>query len=211
MSDQRPKNISFDTETAVDTLIQYSLSGDENAFEELVHRYEKQVYNAAFCMTRNREDSLDIAQEVFVKVWRGLSKFRGDCSFATWIARITRNTATDYLRTSGRSDIISLTDEDDDGNEQEIVLADTSADSDPVRSYERDETVALVREAIASLPPPAREVIILREIHQMSYEDIANTLGIEEGTVKSRLNRAKKSIKEFLMAREVFGSPAPYG
>jgi len=207
MSDQRPKNISFDTETAVDTLIQYSLSGDENAFEELVHRYEKQVYNAAFCMTRNREDSMDIAQEVFIKVWRNLSKFRGDCSFATWIARITRNTATDFLRAASRTDVVSLTEQDDEGNEQELPLADTATDSDPVRSYERNETVSLVRDAIASLPPPAREVIILREIHRMSYEEIATTLGVEEGTVKSRLNRAKKAIKEFLMAKNVFGSP----
>ena len=210
MLDQRPKNISFDTETAVDTLIQYSLSGSEKAFEEIVHRYEKQVYNAAFCMVKNREDAMDIAQEVFIKVLRGLSKFRGDCSFSTWIARITRNTAADFLRASGRMQTVSLTDEDEDGNEQELVLADTSTDSDPVRSYDRNQTVALVRDAIAALPPPAREVIILREIHQLSYEDIAATLGIEEGTVKSRLNRAKKAMKEFLMAKNALDSSSSY-
>ena len=176
-------------------LIECAKSGDEQAFEEIVKLYEKSVYNSALYIAQNREDAFDISQEVFIKLWRTLPSYRGEASLKTWIATITRTCAIDYMRTRLQKQTTSLAYGD---GEKEIDVIDEDAASNPEKSFERDEKVAAVRKAVKSLPEPIRETLILREFHNLSYNEIASIQKISEGTVKSRISRGREQIKEFL-------------
>ena len=177
-------------------LVKKAKSGDEQAFSAIVKSYEKQVYNSALYIAKNREDALDISQEVFIKLWRTLPSFRGEASLKTWIAKITRTCAIDYVKARNLKTAQPLVYENDDGKDIDVIDDDVS--SDPIKSYERKENIAAVRRAIDSLPNPIKETLILRELHDLSYADIATVLGISEGTVKSRISRGREQIKVFL-------------
>lgn len=182
--------------TSEEMLIKKAKSGDEQAFSAIVKLYEKQVYNSALYIAKNREDAFDISQEVFLKLWRTLPAFRGEASLKTWIAKITRTCAIDYVKARNAKTASSLTYENDE--EKDIEVIDDDVSSNPMQSYERKETVAAVRQAVDTLPEPIRETLILREFHDLSYADIAKLLGISEGTVKSRISRGREQIKLFL-------------
>jgi RNA polymerase sigma-70 factor (ECF subfamily) len=177
-------------------LVKKAKAGDEQAFSAIVKLYEKQVYNSALYISKNHEDALDISQEVFIKLWRTLPSFRGEASLKTWIAKITRTSAIDYVKARNLRTTSPLVYENDDGKDIDIIDSDVS--SDPVRSYERKESILALRSAIDSLPEPIKETLILRELHDLPYADIANALGISEGTVKSRISRGREQIKLFL-------------
>ena len=181
-------------------LIKQAAAGDEDAFSALLDRYEKTVYNLAFQYTRHREDAADITQDVFIKLWRTLGSFRGDCSFSGWVIRITRNTALDYLRRQNNHAALSLTmdEEDADGRGREMELADDRPEHDPALQAEQNERSAALQTAIASLRDDHREILVLRDMQGFSYTEIAEMLGLEMGTVKSRLARARIHVKEFL-------------
>lgn len=181
-------------------LIKRAAAGDEDAFSALLDRYEKTVYNLAFQYTRHREDAADITQDVFIKLWRTLGSFRGDCSFSGWVIRITRNTALDYLRRQNNHAALSLTveEEDTDDRGREIELADDRPEHDPAMQAEQNERSAALQAAIASLRADHREILVLRDMQGFSYAEIAEMLGLEMGTVKSRLARARIHVKEFL-------------
>lgn len=181
-------------------LIRRAAAGDEDAFSALLDRYEKMVYNLAFQYTRHREDAADITQDVFIKLWRTLGSFRGDCSFSGWVFRIARNTTLDYLRRQSNHPTLSLTVEDEDTDERgrEIELADDRPEHDPALQAEQNERTAALQAAIASLRADHREILILRDMRGFSYTEIAEMLGLEMGTVKSRLSRARIHVKEFL-------------
>ena len=187
-------------------LIARAAGGDENAFSALLERYEKMVYNLAFQYTQNREDAADVTQDTFIKLWRTLGSFRGDCSFTSWVFRITQNTALDYLRKQTTHQTISLTVDDEDtgdhGRERDLV--DDSPAHDPAASAERTERSAILQSAIASLRADHREILVLRDMQGFSYTEIAQMLGLEMGTVKSRISRARLQIKEFLEKRNFF-------
>ena len=187
-------------------LISRASRGDDAAFSSLMERYEKLVFNLAYQYTQNREDAADVSQEVFLKLWRSLSAFRGESSFATWIFRITQNSALDLLRKRSGNAALSLTvvseDGDDEGREHE--LADPAIEHDPAATVERKERAAAVQEAIASLRADHREILVLREMRGLSYTEISDMLGLELGTVKSRINRARMQVKEFLESRNFF-------
>lgn len=187
-------------------LISRAAKGDEAAFSTLVERYEKMVFNLAYQYTQNREDAADVSQEVFLKLWRSLPTFRGESSFATWIFRITRNSALDLLRKRTGSAALSLTVEDEDGEEgsRERDLIDPAVEHDPAAAAERKERTHAVHAAIASLRADHREILVLREMRGFSYNEIADMLGLELGTVKSRINRARMQVKEFLESRNIF-------
>ena len=181
--------------TAEEMLVKRAKAGDDKAFSEIVKLYQNAVYNSALYIAKNRDDALDISQEAFLKLWRTLGTFRGDTSLKSWIARITRTCAIDYIRQRNQKTASPLT-IDDEGKEADIPDLDSS--SNPQKEYERKESIAAVRQAVASLPEPIKEAIILREFHNLSYADIAATLGISEGTVKSRISRGREQIKNFL-------------
>ena len=178
----------------------------QQAFSELVRKYERLVYNLSYQASGNADDAFDISQEVFIKVYRSLRKFRGDCRFFTWLYRITMNTVKDYLRTQKRKKTVSLSDydEEDENSPGTRDIPDDTAEADPEEMTERKERRALVRQAIGQLSEDHRIIITLRDMEGYSYEEIAEMLELEIGTVKSRLNRARQAIKEYLLERNIF-------
>ena len=182
--------------TREEMLVKKARSGDDGAFSEIVRLYQNSVYNSALYIAKNREDALDISQEVFLKLWRTLGSFRGESSLKTWIAKITRTCAIDYVRSRNQKTAAPLVYEDDE--EKPIDIPDTDTSSNPQESYERDENISAVRRAVASLPDPLREILIMREFQGLSYAEIADALGVSEGTVKSRISRAREQVKIFL-------------
>lgn len=178
--------------------------GKDDAFEDIVKICEKGVYELALQITRNREDALDISQETFVKLWQ---LFAGDTdlaeikSWSSYVLRMARNCALDFLRKQSirRHDSLSVVDED--GERKELEIADDDISSDPVLSYERSEKIEAVRNAINSLDDDYRQVLILRETEGCSYKEISDIMGIEMGTVKSKIFRARNLVKEYLEKR----------
>ncbi len=167
--------------------------GDMKAFDELVNSYSKRVANIAYSLLSDREDALDAAQEVFIKIHRSVDGFRGDSSVSTWIYRITKNVCTDILR-KRKANVISIDNEDED--EPKIEIADES--TAPEHIAERNAQILAVREAISKLDENMRMVITLCDINGLSYEETATILKCPIGTVKSRLYRARDALRKIL-------------
>ena len=171
--------------------------GDVNAFEDLVAAYEKNVYNLALRMTGSPEDAEDMAQEAFLKAYNSLPSFRGDSKFSVWLYRIVSNVCLDFLRKKNKRGAVSLSVVDDDGEDTQLDLPDVS--QSPEEVLEKKLTREAVRRGLAALPPDARQILLLREIQGLSYEEIGDALGLESGTVKSRIFRARKKLVAFLL------------
>ena len=183
--------------------IHATLSGDKEAFGRLVEKYERLVYNISYQIIGSAEDAFDISQETFIKAYKSLGTFRGDCKFSTWLYKICNNTANDFIRSKKRKHTVSLTVyDDDDVQDGQLDIADNETDR-PEAKLEKKERQKLVREAIAALSEDHRTVVVLRDIEGYSYDEISEILNLEIGTVKSRLNRARQSIKEFLLKRNI--------
>lgn len=204
-----PPDAAADTDELA-SLIERAKNGDNDAFSDLVSEFERFVYNTA-CRVLSAsgmplDAADDIAQVSFIKAWQNLSSFRGECSFSTWLFRVTVNTARDHIRSSSRRPTVSLTkspdDDSEDGEEWDVPV--TSGDNIPEDSLLKKEQILAVRRAIESLPPEQREVIIMRDIHDLSYGTIAQNLGIGLGTVKSRINRGRANLKALLEEMGLF-------
>lgn len=178
-------------------IVRKVLGGDANAFETLVLEYEKNVYNIALRMTGNSEDAADMTQEAFIKAYNSLQSFRGDSKFSVWLYRIVSNVCLDFLRSRNRRPTVSLSVEDDDGEDAQLDVADES--QSPELLLDRKLTRESVRRGLDSLPPDYRQILLLREIQGLSYDEIAQALGLEVGTVKSRIFRARKRLCTFLI------------
>lgn len=184
-------------------LIQAARGGDEAAFEQLVRLHEKKIYNLCLRMCGDREDAAEAAQDTFLALWRGLDSFREEAALSTWLYRLASNACIDLLRRNKRTvDGVSLDDE-----EQHFEISDRAPT--PEQHVERQETQKLVGEALAALPPDYRQVLVLRELHQLSYAEISEVTALELGTVKSRINRARLLLRNYLAAGgNFFGSSA---
>lgn len=178
-------------------IVRKVLDGDANAFETLVLEYEKNVYNIALRMTGNSEDAADMTQEAFIKAYNSLQSFRGDSKFSVWLYRIVSNVCLDFLRSRNRRPTVSLSVEDDDGEDTQLDVADDS--QSPELLLDRKLTRESVRRGLDSLPPDYRQILLLREIQGLSYDEISQALGLEVGTVKSRIFRARKRLCTFLI------------
>ena len=178
-------------------IVRKVLGGDANAFETLVLEYEKNVYNIALRMTGNSEDAADMTQEAFIKAYNSLQSFRGDSKFSVWLYRIVSNVCLDFLRSKNRRPTVSLSVEDDDGEDTQLDVADES--QSPELLLDRKLTRDSVRRGLDSLPPDYRQILLLREIQGLSYDEIAQALSLEVGTVKSRIFRARKRLCTFLI------------
>lgn len=185
-----------------DALVEQCRRGDSGAFEQLVARYEKKVFNLAYRLTGNRNDADDIAQEAFLKVYTSLREFRGEASFSTWLYRVVSNACLDELRKRSRRRAVSL---DNPISPDDPSPRQTPSDRpEPGDSLERAEVRAAVQRGIASLSPDHKIVLVLRDIQGMPYETISEALRMPVGTVKSRLNRARSSLKQKLSETELF-------
>ena len=178
-------------------IVRKVLGGDANAFETLVLEYEKNVYNIALRMTGNSEDAADMTQEAFIKAYNSLQSFRGDSKFSVWLYGIVSNVCLDFLRSKNRRPTVSLSVEDDDGEDAQLDVADES--QSPELLLDRKLTRDSVRRGLDSLPPDYRQILLLREIQGLSYDEIAQALSLEVGTVKSRIFRARKRLCTFLI------------
>ena len=186
-------------------LVRRCKRGDRSAFRELVDLYQKKVFVVAYGMVHNADDAMDIAQEAFVKIHRNLRRFKGTSSFYTWVYRIVLNLSIDFLRREGRLPTVDFDDtmahgEVGDGGD----FAFGRAQEDPGLGIDKRRMSAILHRAIDDLSANHRAAIVLREIEGFSYEQIAQALGVPEGTVKSRLSRARETLRERLKE----GAPA---
>ncbi len=184
--------------------IKSAQNGDQDAFEQLVRRYEKRVFALTLRMCRNSEDAAEAAQEAFLAAWQGLAFFRGDASFSTWLYRLTSNACVDLMRREGRHWDAAGPSLDD--GELKLDIPDRTAS--PQEAAERSELRAQIEEGLRALSPEHREVLVLREMHQLSYEEIGAALSLDLGTVKSRISRGRKQLRNFLLKSGNF-SAAP--
>ncbi|HXG68334.1 MAG TPA: sigma-70 family RNA polymerase sigma factor [Blastocatellia bacterium] len=174
--------------------------GDEVAFQEIVRRYRNPITNFVYRMIDDYERAVELAQETFIRVYTSASRYEANYSFSTYIYRIATNLAISELRKRKRRKFISLFSPfvDDGGEPVEIDLPDDKPLQD--ESLIDDERRRAVARAIASLPEKYRAAIVLRDVEGLSYDRIAEVLKLSEGTVKSRINRARNLLKEKLSA-----------
>ena len=177
-------------------VIKKVLDGDTNAFEVLVEDQKKVVYNLALRMLGNEEDAWDISQDAFLKAYTNLSGFRGDCKFSSWLYKLTTNLCLDFIRKRNRHKVVPLAFEDDDGESAYLEIADESFS--PETQVEQKQLRESVRRGLNQLPEMQREILLLREIGGLRYDEISRQLNIEEGTVKSRIFRARKKLCDIL-------------
>jgi len=193
---RRSRKTQDSTSAREDTsLVERVKAGDEQAFTELVRKYQGRVVGLAYSVVRNTEDALDVAQETFIKAHRNIRGFRGKSSFYTWLYRITVNMAIDRDRKRKRRPTHSLEAMEERATESGEPIFPDEGES-PHESAADGELESLVNEAIDTLSPRHREVVLLREVQGLSYEEIADVVGCSVGTVMSRLHYARKNLKE---------------
>ena len=174
-------------------LVRAAAGGDTEAFERLVRTYENKIYHLALRMCGSADEAADIAQEAFLAAWRGLPSFRGEANFATWLYRLTSNAAIDYLRRQRKQrGELSLDDE-------ELGLDAVDAGPGPQDAAEGEEVRSAVAAGLGALSEGHRQVLVLRELQGLSYEEIAAVLAVDLGTVKSRISRARSALRKILL------------
>lgn len=193
-------------EVSEESLIEKVKNGNEAAFSLLMEKYASQVYHVSYAVLQNHEDAEDASQETFLKVWKTISFFRGESRFSTWLFRVAKNTALDYAAYRNRREAFSLFDTDaETGEETEREIPDTGLYPIPEEEVIRAETVFGIREAMNLLSTEHRMILTLREFDGLSYQEIGERLGLDIGTVKSRISRAKNNLKKILSERNFFG------
>jgi len=186
-------------------LIEKSIQGDSESFEKLILSCEKKVYNIALKILGNEADAYDAAQDTFIKVYKNLENFKGNSSFSTWVYRITSNVCLDIIRKNkNKKNTVSIDKEIEfDDSDATFEIEDRNADTEE-KILEKERSEAL-HKALSRLNPEQREILVLREFQNLSYDEIANVLNIGTGTVKSKISRARAALKnELLKNKELF-------
>jgi RNA polymerase sigma-70 factor (ECF subfamily) len=187
-------------------LIERCKRGELAAFNDLVRKYEKQVYNFAYRLTGNYDDANDVAQDAFLRVFNAIGSFRGDSSFSTWLFRITTNVFLDE-RKKAKAHPQSSLDEYMELGESSVARQIEDPSPTPEAVLEESERALILQKAVSDLPEYQRAMVTLYHGQQKSYEEIAEIMDLPIGTVKSRLNRARLALKEKLSGiRELFSS-----
>lgn len=170
--------------------------GDQDAFAELVTAHQDRIYTLCLRMTEDREDAQDAAQEAFLNAWRGLASFQGDSSFSTWLYRLASNACIDLLRKrkrrQERENFCSLDDE------EAGWLEPAAPGAGPEEELERKERRQALERELRALPDHQREILVMRDVSGLSYQEIGELLSLDLGTVKSRLARARLALKKRL-------------
>ena len=177
-------------------IIELARRGDPLAWEKLVVRYTKRIYNLCYRFVGRVDQAEDLTQDVFIKVFRNLNNYNSEAgSFLNWIISVTRNLLIDHYRQSKDDRATVSTDQN-----EEFSLLETlpSAAPSPHAELEREEKIAMLKRGLNLLSPDLREAIILRDLEELSYQEIGNILGIPDGTVKSRINRGRVELARHL-------------
>lgn len=182
-------------------LVARAIAGREESFEELVRRYQRPIAAYVYRMVGDYEAALDLTQEVFIKVYNSLSRYRSEFKFSTWIYKIAHNSAVDHLRrySSREQSLVS----EFEGEQRELPVESRSLS--PERESERAERRAEIEQVVRQLPPAYRELVLLRHSHDMSYDEIAEVTGLPLGTVKNRLFRARELMRQQFVERGITG------
>jgi RNA polymerase sigma-70 factor (ECF subfamily) len=184
-------------------LVTRSLAGREDSFEELVRRYQRPIVAYVYRMVGDYDSALDLTQEVFIRIYNSLERYRPEFKFSTWIYRIAHNAAIDHLRRSDSFRTEDLEVAGEGGQTFQKPLA--SKAPTPEQESERSERRAEIEEVIRQLPPAYRELIVLRHAHDFSYDEIAEVTGLPLGTVKNRIFRAREAMRAQLVERGING------
>lgn len=171
------------------------LGGDRDAWETLVRRYQRKVWNIAYHFVGRAAEADELAQEIFVRVFEGLRSFDTSGSFAAWITRVARNHCIDHYRRRRLEKALTTSEE----GQADSLAAPLAAD--PYVALERKDLAAWIRSALDRLPEELRQAVVLRDLQDMSYEEMATLLDVPLGTVKSRINRGRLELARLLMLR----------
>lgn len=182
-------------------LIVAAQKGDQTAFEQLILQYEATVYDISYKMVKNETDAYDIAQEVLIKIWKQIPKFKGQCKFSTWVYRITYNQCLDSLRKQKRKREISLFRPKEE-KEDLYIIEEIDENECVEKQILQKEYQKVIQEALLEIKEEYRLVLILRDMKGYSYEEIATIAQLSLGTVKSRINRARAALKKVLLKDE---------
>ena len=177
-------------------IVRRDKNGDEEAFEILVTTYQKRVYNLALRMAGNPEDALDLSQEVFIRIYKALALFKEQSSFSTWVYSIASNACIDFSRKQKKRKAVSLSFSDAENGETVLDIPDSRYQ--PENEYAKKELKETIAEGLNRLSPEHREILVMREINGLSYQEIGDALDLEPGTVKSRICRARDQLCRFL-------------
>jgi RNA polymerase sigma-70 factor, ECF subfamily len=185
----------------VAALIRRCIAGDAAAWEEIVQRYHRRIYNICYRFAGSGDDAQDLTQEVFIKMYRTLNTFDGErAAFMTWVTTITRNLLVDHFRKTKHDRVTDSLDAPVSEREDAMPLSDRIEEGSlpPDARVQSRETSESVHQALQKLSPELREAVILRDLQDMDYREIATVLKVPEGTVKSRINRGRTELARLL-------------
>jgi len=172
----------------VDELIERCLAGDQHAWEQIVRMHWRKVFNVAYKFVGKHDEAEDLTQDIFLKIFKSLSSFDRRANFQTWLISVSRNLCIDHYR-SVRKERETIDRDVDPGD-----LMPVSAEVSPYAQLEHRDRVSMLREAMTALPDTLRTAVLLRDIQELTYQEIADRLELPEGTVKSRINRGRTEL-----------------
>ncbi len=188
----------------VDTLIERCLQGDQAAWEEIVRTYRRKVFNVAYKFVGTHEGAEDLTQDIFLKLFRSLETFDRRANFQTWLVSVSRNLCIDHYRSVRRERMLVRRDLDA-GDLHPVATTDS-----PYAPLEHRDRAELIRAGLARLAPALRTAVVMRDLQELSYQEIAARLGVPEGTIKSRINRGRLELARQIQGlREAQASPGP--
>jgi RNA polymerase sigma-70 factor (ECF subfamily) len=173
---------------SIETLIQRCLQGDQVAWEQVVRLYWRKVFNVAYKFVGKHDEAEDLTQDIFLKIFKSLDTFDRRANFQTWLISVSRNLCIDHYR-SVRKERETI-----DRDVDAVELAPAAPEPGPIAALEQRDRVVLLRRALAALPETLRTAVLLRDIQELSYQEIADRLRLPEGTVKSRINRGRSEL-----------------
>ena len=176
------------TVAPIDQLIERCLAGDQQAWEAIVQQHRRRVFNVAYKFVGKHDEAEDLTQDIFLKLFKSLDTFDRRANFQTWLISVSRNLCIDHYR-SVRKERESI-----DRGVDTDTLAPASPGAGPIEALEQRDRVSLLRNALAALPDSLRTAVVMRDIQELSYQDIATRLHLPEGTVKSRINRGRTEL-----------------
>jgi len=190
---------------AIDALIHRCLDGDQSAWERIVSLYWRKVFNVAYKFVGRHDEAEDLTQEIFLKVFKSLATFDRRANFQTWLVSVSRNLCIDHYR-SVRQERAAV-----DRTVDTSTLTPATNEPEPIVALEQRDRVVLLQRALAALPEPLRKAVVMRDLQELSYQEIAVALGVPEGTVKSRINRGRAELARAIARVRQDETPTPAG